>query len=76
MNENQLTKKLEKKINFLTAYAVLSGLIILFFALSSFSKKDKIEKFDELIIKKKLLLVKIIYQEWFLVMKADNILEE
>ena len=52
MNENQITKKLERKINFLTAYAVLSALIISFFAFSSFSEKDKIEEIDELIVKK------------------------
>ncbi len=43
---------LEKKINFLMAYAVVSTLFISFFALSSFSQKDKVEKFDELIVKK------------------------
>jgi len=52
MDENKITKKLERKINFLTAYAVLSILVISFFALSSFNEKDKIEKFDELIVKK------------------------
>ena len=52
MNQNQITKKLERKINFLTAYAFLSALIISFFALSSFSKKDKVQEVDELIVKK------------------------
>ncbi|MFT4684261.1 hypothetical protein [Patiriisocius sp. Uisw_047] len=52
MSENQITKKLERKINFLTAYALLSALIISFFAFSSFSEKDKNEKLDELTVKK------------------------
>ncbi len=52
MNENQITKKLERKINFLTAYAILSALIISFFAFSSFSQKERNEKLDELIVKK------------------------
>lgn len=52
MNENQITKKLERKVNFLTAYVVLSAIIISFFALSSFSQKDKNEKLDELTVKK------------------------
>ncbi len=52
MSENQVTKKLERKINFLTAYALLSALIISFFAFSSFSEKDKNEKLDELTVKK------------------------
>jgi len=52
MNNNQIHKKLERKINFLTAYAVLSALVISFFTLSSFSKKDKTEQFEELIVKK------------------------
>ena len=52
MNNNQVNQKLERKINFLTAYAVLSALIISFFALSSFNEKNKIEEYDELIVKK------------------------
>jgi hypothetical protein len=52
MNNEQMNKKLERKINFLTAYAVLSAIIISFFALSSFSQKDKNEKLDELTVKK------------------------
>jgi hypothetical protein len=52
MNENQITKKLVRKINFLTAYAIVSALIISFFAFSSFSQKDKNEKLDELTVKK------------------------
>jgi hypothetical protein len=52
MNNNQIHKKLERKINFLTAYAVLSALVISFFTLSSFSNKDKTEQFEELIVKK------------------------
>ncbi|MFD2917759.1 hypothetical protein [Psychroserpens luteus] len=52
MNENQINKKLERKINFLTAYAFLSALIIAFFAFSSFSDKDRNEEYDELIVKK------------------------
>lgn len=47
-----MEKKLERKVNFLIAYAVLSTLFIMFFAFSSFSNKDKNEKFDELVVKK------------------------
>ena len=47
-----MNKKLERKINFLTVYAVVSTLFISFFALSSFSEKDKIKEYDELIVKK------------------------
>jgi len=47
-----MENKLEKKINFLMAYAFLSTLFIIFFALSSFRQKDGIEKLDELIVKK------------------------
>jgi|SRR5690554_1176924 len=52
MDENQITKKLERKINFLTAYAIFSAALISFFVLSSFNAKDKNEKLDELIVKK------------------------
>lgn len=52
MDTLQLNKKLERKINFLTAYAVISAMIICFFALSSFNEKAKDETFDELIVKK------------------------
>ena len=47
-----MEKNLEKKIYFLMAYAFVSTLFISFLALSSFSQKDKVEKFDELIVKK------------------------
>ena len=47
-----MEKKLERKVNFLIAYAALSTLFIMFFAFSSFSNKDKNEKFDELVVKK------------------------
>lgn len=52
MSQNQMIRKLERKINILTTYAVVSAIVISFFALSSFSKKDTIEKYDELIVKK------------------------
>ena len=47
-----MKKNLEKKINFLMAYAIVSTLFISFLALSSFNQKGKVEKFDELIVKK------------------------
>jgi hypothetical protein len=47
-----MDKKVEQKVNFLVAYAIISTLFISFLALSSFGKKDKIENFDELIVKK------------------------
>ncbi len=47
-----MEKNLKKKINFLIAYAVISTLFISFLALSSFSQKDKVEKFDEILVKK------------------------
>jgi hypothetical protein len=47
-----MEKEVEKKVNFLVAYAIVSTLFISFLALSSFGKKDKIENFDELIVKK------------------------
>lgn len=47
-----MEKKLERKINFLISYAILSTFFIVFFALSSFNSKDKNERFDELIVKK------------------------
>lgn len=47
-----MEKKLEKKINFLMAYAFASTLVISFLALSSFSQKEKNEKIDELTVKK------------------------
>ncbi|MEO6820006.1 MAG: hypothetical protein ABI266_08790 [Ginsengibacter sp.] len=47
-----MEKKLERKVNFLIAYAAASTLLILFFAFSSFREKDKNEQFDELIVKK------------------------
>ncbi len=47
-----MEKNLEKKINFLIAYAIISTLFISFLALSSFSQKAKVEKFDEILVKK------------------------
>ena len=47
-----MEKNLEKKINYLMAYAIISTLFISFLTLSSFSAKDKVEKFDELVVKK------------------------
>lgn len=47
-----MDQKLNKKINFLMAYAFVSTLVISFLALSSFGQKDKNEKFDELTVKK------------------------
>lgn len=47
-----MEKNLDKKINFLMGYAIVSTLFISFLALSSFSQKDKVEKFDELVVKK------------------------
>ena len=47
-----MKKNLEKKINFLMAYAIISTLFISFFALSSFSQKDKVQRLDELVVKK------------------------
>jgi hypothetical protein len=47
-----MEKEVRKKVNFLMAYAIISTLFISFLALSSFGKKDKIENFDELIVKK------------------------
>ena len=43
---------IEKKVNFLMGYAVLSTFFIAFFALNSFREKDKIESFDEITAKK------------------------
>jgi hypothetical protein len=50
--EKNIEKKLERKINFLMTYALVSTLVISFFALSSFGEKDKVGKFDELLVKK------------------------
>lgn len=47
-----MNKKLETKINFLITYAIVTTTVILFFALSAFTRNDKTEKFDELIVKK------------------------
>lgn len=47
-----MKKSLERKVNFLIAYAFLSTLFIVFFTLSSFNQKDKTEKFEELVVKK------------------------
>jgi hypothetical protein len=47
-----MDKTTERKINFLMAYAVASTLFISFLALSSFSSNDRINKFDEIEVKK------------------------
>lgn len=52
MINNLNLKKMEKKINFLMAYAFTSTLFIAFLVLCSFNDKEKIAKFDELTVKK------------------------
>lgn len=47
-----MEKNLEKKVNFLIGYAMLSTLLVAFLTFSSFDKKEKLEKIDELIVKK------------------------
>ena len=47
-----MDKRTERKINFLMAYAVASTIFISFLALSGFSTKDKVNKFDEIEVKK------------------------
>ncbi|MCD0470440.1 hypothetical protein [Flavobacterium sp. JAS] len=47
-----MDKQLEKKINFLTGYAIVSTLVFSVVLLSSFGKGDKNESFDEITIKK------------------------
>ena len=47
-----MDKTTERKINFLMAYAVASTLFISFLAMSSFSSNDRINKFDEIEVKK------------------------
>jgi len=47
-----MDKKLRRKINFLTGYAILSSIGFAFFILSSFGEKDKILNLDELTLKK------------------------
>ncbi|UQD57578.1 hypothetical protein [Flavobacterium sp. K5-23] len=44
--------KLEKKVNFLTGYAIVSSLVFSVVILSSFGKEDKKETFDEITTKK------------------------
>lgn len=44
--------KLEKKVNFLTGYAIVSSLIFSVVLLSSFGKEEKKERFDEITAKK------------------------
>lgn len=44
--------KLEKKVNFLTGYAIVSSLIFSVVLLSSFGKEEKKESFDEITAKK------------------------
>jgi hypothetical protein len=43
---------LNRKVNFLIAYALGSTLLIIFLTLSSFDSKEKIAKFDEVVVKK------------------------
>ncbi len=47
-----MEKKLAQKVNFLMAYAAISTLFILFFALSGFKKNNAVEKMEELMVKK------------------------
>lgn len=47
-----MDNKVEKKINFLMTYAIVSTLFISFLALSSFNEKEKLAKFDEIVVKK------------------------
>lgn len=47
-----MDKKLSRKINFLTGYAILSSIAFAFFILSSFGAKDKNLNIDELTLKK------------------------
>lgn len=47
-----MDKKLSRKINFLTGYAILSSIAFAFFILSSFGAKDKNLNIDELMLKK------------------------
>jgi hypothetical protein len=47
-----MKSNIEKKVNFLMAYALVSTLIISFFTLSSFNNKGEEKKIDEIITKK------------------------
>ena len=47
-----MEKKLERKVNFLITYAILSSTFIIYFVLTGFNTKDRIEKFDEITAKK------------------------
>ncbi|MEP7081052.1 MAG: hypothetical protein ABI784_10010, partial [Ginsengibacter sp.] len=47
-----MDKSLNRKINFLMTYAIISTLLFAFFALTSFDKKEKKETFDEIVVKK------------------------
>ncbi len=49
---NDSTVKLEKRVNFLTTYAVLSSIVFGIILLSSFANKDKTLTLDELTLKK------------------------
>ena len=49
---NLTEKSTARKVNFLMGYAIITTLFMAFFALSSFNSKDKVEKFDELTVKK------------------------
>ncbi len=47
-----MEKNLNRKVNFLMAYAFISTLLILFFALTGFNKNNGVEKMEELMVKK------------------------
>ena len=47
-----MDKSINRKVNFLMTYAIVSTLFIAFFALTGFGKKDTKERFDELVVKK------------------------
>jgi len=52
MTDQQKNNKLERKVNFLSAYAIISATSIGFFILSGFSPTEKVENFDEITVKK------------------------
>jgi hypothetical protein len=47
-----MDKMVNRKVNFLMTYAIVTTLFIIFLVLSSFNEKDKIGRFDELVVKK------------------------
>lgn len=47
-----MKSNIEKKVNFLMAYAIASTMIISFFILNSFKDKDDEKRFDEIVAKK------------------------